>query len=127
MMGNDERELIRHPGENVQRFYSSELCAPAHSSLLRRDWQTGPVFMRDRTSRLSPSMSVRPDSPSVVVIIPCFNEAAAIGKAPTEFRSALPNPRVNVYDNNSTDGSAGLPGAPGAVVRAESLQCLRQA
>jgi glycosyltransferase involved in cell wall biosynthesis len=59
---------------------------------------------------------------SVAVIIPCYNEAAAIPKVVADFRSALPDATVYVFDNNSTDGTADAAHAAGAVVRRETLQ-----
>ena len=58
----------------------------------------------------------------VAVLIPCFNEEASIGKVVADFRAALPEARVFVYDNNSTDRTAAVARAAGAVVRAETLQ-----
>jgi glycosyltransferase involved in cell wall biosynthesis len=78
--------------------------------------------MNVHTLKQSLSTDIRPNSPSVAVIVPCFNEAVAIGKVVTDFRSALPDARVYVYDNNSTDGTADLARAAGATVRAEPLQ-----
>ena len=60
--------------------------------------------------------------PSVAVLIPCFNESAAIGDVVRSFRGALPDARIYVFDNNSTDGSAELAAKAGAVVRAEPRQ-----
>jgi len=55
------------------------------------------------------------------VLIPCLNEAAAIGKVVQDFRAALPAATVFVYDNGSTDRSVELARAAGAVVRREPL------
>ncbi len=60
--------------------------------------------------------------PVVAVLIPCFNEEAAIGQVIADFRSALPDAAIFVYDNNSTDGTVALARAAGAVVRTEPLQ-----
>jgi glycosyltransferase involved in cell wall biosynthesis len=60
--------------------------------------------------------------PRIAVLIPCFNEAAAIGKVVADFRAVLPDATVFVYDNNSTDGTAEMARAAGAVVRHEPLQ-----
>ena len=60
--------------------------------------------------------------PAVAVIIPCYNEAAAIGTVVANFRAALPAATVYVYDNNSTDGSAEIARAAGATVRREPRQ-----
>ncbi len=58
----------------------------------------------------------------VAVLIPCCNEAAAIGAVVGAFRAALPGAVVYVYDNNSADATAALARAAGAVVRQERMQ-----
>lgn len=58
----------------------------------------------------------------IVVLIPCYNEAASISKVISDFRSALPGAIVYVYDNNSTDRTAEVATAAGAVVRREPFQ-----
>ena len=58
----------------------------------------------------------------VAVLIPCQNEAVAIGQVVQSFRAALPGAAVFVYDNNSTDDTAAVARAAGAVVRSETLQ-----
>lgn len=63
-----------------------------------------------------------PDDLRVAVLIPCYNEQAAIAKVVTDFRTALPLARVYVYDNNSTDDTVMAARAAGAVVRTEALQ-----
>lgn len=55
----------------------------------------------------------------IAVIVPCFNEAAAIGKVVSDFRTALPGATIYVYDNNSTDGTSEVAAAAGAEVRRE--------
>jgi glycosyltransferase involved in cell wall biosynthesis len=60
--------------------------------------------------------------PRIAVLIPCYNEAVAIGRVIAEFRSALPQAILFVYDNNSTDGTAEVARKAGAVVRREPLQ-----
>lgn len=59
---------------------------------------------------------------AVAVLIPCHNEAAAIGRVVADFRAALPAATIYVYDNNSTDGTAAQARAAGAVVRREARQ-----
>ena len=59
---------------------------------------------------------------TIAVLVPCFNEAVAIGKVVGDFRACLPGAVVYVYDNNSTDGTAQAAAAAGAVVRREGLQ-----
>ncbi len=59
---------------------------------------------------------------NVAVLIPCYNEARAIGKVVADFRAALPDATVYVYDNNSTDGTGEAARAAGAEVRRETRQ-----
>jgi hypothetical protein len=59
---------------------------------------------------------------AVAVLIPCFNEQAAIAKVIADFRAALPDATIYVYDNNSIDDTAIVARAAGAVVRTEVLQ-----
>lgn len=58
----------------------------------------------------------------IAVLIPCYNEAATIAKVVTDWQTALPEAVVYVYDNNSTDGTADIARAAGAVVRPEYRQ-----
>lgn len=59
---------------------------------------------------------------SVAVLLPCHNEEAAIVEVVESFRRALPGAQIYVYDNNSTDRTAELAAAAGAVVRREPRQ-----
>jgi glycosyltransferase involved in cell wall biosynthesis len=56
----------------------------------------------------------------VVVVIPCFNEEASIGKVVADFRRALPSARVLVIDNFSTVGTGARAREAGAEVLQES-------
>jgi glycosyltransferase involved in cell wall biosynthesis len=58
----------------------------------------------------------------LAVLIPCFNEQASVAAVISGFRIALPAAEIYVYDNNSTDQTAGVAAAAGATVRRESLQ-----
>jgi glycosyltransferase involved in cell wall biosynthesis len=58
----------------------------------------------------------------VAVLVPCFNEEAAIGTVVADFRKALPQAQVFVYDNNSRDRTAEIARAAGAEVRSERRQ-----
>ncbi len=60
--------------------------------------------------------------PRIAVLIPCYNEAVAIGRVVRDFREALPEASVHVYDNNSTDGTTAAARDAGAIVRTETLQ-----
>ncbi|WP_342069206.1 glycosyltransferase family 2 protein [Yoonia algicola] len=58
----------------------------------------------------------------VAVLIPCYNEAKPIGAVVADFRAALPDADIYVYDNNSTDNTAEIARAAGAIVRIETQQ-----
>ena len=59
---------------------------------------------------------------SIAVLIPCHNEEATIKSVISAFRQALPAAAIYVYDNNSTDDTARLAAAAGAIVRHERHQ-----
>lgn len=67
----------------------------------------------------SPHAPVRP---RLAVLVPCYNEAVTIGKVVRDFRAALPDAVIYVYDNNSSDDTMARARAEGAVVRRETLQ-----
>ena len=58
----------------------------------------------------------------VAVLIPCYNEEGSIAQVIRDFRAALPEAVVFVYDNNSSDRTAAVAREAGAVVRHEPLQ-----
>jgi glycosyltransferase involved in cell wall biosynthesis len=58
----------------------------------------------------------------IAVLLPCYNEEAAIGATVEGFRRALPEATVYVYDNNSRDRTREVAAAAGAVVRSEPQQ-----
>jgi len=61
-------------------------------------------------------------SPKIAVLLPCYNEEAAIGKTVAGFRAALPGATIYVYDNNSRDRTRDVAAEAGAVVRSERQQ-----
>jgi glycosyltransferase involved in cell wall biosynthesis len=61
-------------------------------------------------------------TPRVAVLLPCYNEAAAIAQTVADFRAALPDATIYVYDNNSTDKTVEVAAAAGAIVRTERMQ-----
>ncbi len=63
-------------------------------------------------------------SPSmrIAVLVPCFNEEAAVASVVSAFRKALPTAQIYVYDNNSRDRTAEVARAAGAEVRGERRQ-----
>lgn len=60
--------------------------------------------------------------PSVAVLLPCYNEEVTIGKVVRDFKTSLPDATIYVYDNNSTDRTAEIATAEGAIVRKEPRQ-----
>ena len=58
----------------------------------------------------------------IAVLLPCYNEEAAIAATVEGFRKALPGATVYVYDNNSRDRTREVAAAAGAIVRTESQQ-----
>ena len=59
---------------------------------------------------------------SVAVLLPCYNEEVTIGKVVRDFKASLPDATIYVYDNNSTDRTAEIAEAEGAIVRREPRQ-----
>ena len=59
---------------------------------------------------------------AIAVLVPCYNEEAAIAQVVSDFRAALPMATVYVYDNNSSDRTVEVARGAGAVVRTEPLQ-----
>src|SRR5678816_3400628 len=60
--------------------------------------------------------------PRIAVLLPCYNEEAAIAATVEGFRRVLPEATVYVYDNNSRDRTKAVAAAAGAVVRSETQQ-----
>ena len=58
----------------------------------------------------------------IAVLLPCYNEDAAIGATVAGFRAVLPDAEIYVYDNNSTDRTRDVAAAAGAIVRTERMQ-----
>src|SRR5437763_9153131 len=58
----------------------------------------------------------------VAVIIPCYQEELTIGRVVEDFKRALPEARIYVFDNNSTDATAEIARKAGAVVHREKRQ-----
>jgi glycosyltransferase involved in cell wall biosynthesis len=65
---------------------------------------------------------LKQQSPKIAVLLPCYNEEAAIAQTVGGFRAALPSAMVYVYDNNSRDRTREVAAAAGAVVRTERQQ-----
>ena len=58
----------------------------------------------------------------IAVLIPCYNESQTIDKVVKDYKEALPEAIIYVYDNNSTDGTDEIAKNAGAVVRYEYKQ-----
>ena len=58
----------------------------------------------------------------IAVLIPCYNEEAAISQTVKDFRGYLPDAAIYVYDNNSRDRTIEVAKQAGAIVRSEPLQ-----
>ncbi|WP_289093633.1 glycosyltransferase family 2 protein [uncultured Bifidobacterium sp.] len=61
-------------------------------------------------------------TPRIAVLLPCYNEEVTIGKVVRDFKTALPDASVYVYDNNSTDRTAEIATDAGAIVKQEPRQ-----
>lgn len=59
---------------------------------------------------------------TIAVLIPCYNEAKTIAKVVRDYRAALPEADIYVYDNNSTDHTDDVAREAGAIVRYEYRQ-----
>jgi glycosyltransferase involved in cell wall biosynthesis len=60
--------------------------------------------------------------PRIAVLVPCFNEEAAVATVVADFRNALPSAEIFVYDNNSSDRTMAAAREAGAQVRSERRQ-----
>ena len=58
----------------------------------------------------------------IAILLPCYNEEAAIAQTVAGFRAALPDALVYVYDNNSADKTREAAAQAGAIVRSERMQ-----
>lgn len=58
----------------------------------------------------------------IAVLIPCYNESKTIARVVKEYKKALPEARIYVYDNNSTDGTGDIARKAGAIVKQEHRQ-----
>jgi glycosyltransferase involved in cell wall biosynthesis len=61
-------------------------------------------------------------APRIAILLPCYNEEAAIAQTVAGFRAALPGAAIYVYDNNSKDRTREVAAGAGAIVRSERMQ-----
>jgi glycosyltransferase involved in cell wall biosynthesis len=60
--------------------------------------------------------------PRIAVLVPCFNEEAAVATVVADFQKVLPSAAIYVYDNNSSDRTVAIARDAGAIVRSEKRQ-----
>ena len=58
----------------------------------------------------------------IAVLVPCYNEAVTVAKVVEDFRAALPQAEICVFDNNSRDDTGGIALRHGARVQTVNLQ-----
>ncbi len=107
----------RKPRAKKQR--GLKLVAPG-SSPARRSISNGPQTGRGRM--MGAGVPVDQSKLRVAVLLPCYNEEAAIAQTVAAFRAALPGAAIYVYDNNSSDRTREVAAEAGAVVRDERMQ-----
>src|SRR3982751_882398 len=95
-----------------------------------RDLKPAPKFrgdlagMAETLAQFAGEQRPRPESaqPRIAVLVPCFNEEAAVATVVADFRNALPSAEIYVYDNNSSDRTKAVALEAGAEVRSERRQ-----
>ena len=65
---------------------------------------------------------MKKNNQKIAVLIPCYNESKTIEKVVKDYKRALPNADIYVYDNNSTDGTDKIAHKAGAIVKYEYRQ-----
>src|SRR6267154_3573361 len=73
-------------------------------------------FARDQHPQAEPAQ------PRIAVLVPCFNEEAAVATVVADFQNSLPSAEIYVYDNNSSDRTKAIAVEAGAQVRSERRQ-----
>lgn len=80
------------------------------------------MLTRTAAKQKSAARAGLPQDLRIAVIVPCYNEEAAIGTVVEQFRAALPTAAIHVYDNNSRDGTIAAAKKAGAIVGVETRQ-----
>lgn len=80
------------------------------------------MYMRVGQFEAAHSFQPNDATPTIAVLLPCYNEAMVIGTVIERFRDVLPEATIYVYDNNSKDNSVDIASAAGAIVRHEKRQ-----
>src|SRR6185437_1339423 len=103
-------------------------CAGVGNAGSARDWHRSRSKDRQGEMRQVVELAGEQSAPAagsrrrIAVLVPCYNEEAAIARVVEDFRAELPDAVVYVYDNNSTDRTAEIARAAGATVRREPRQ-----
>jgi glycosyltransferase involved in cell wall biosynthesis len=95
-------------------------AAPETTRPLRGDLASMAQALQDFAAR--EFSQVLATQPRVAVLVPCFNEETAVASVIADFRRALPDAAIYVYDNNSSDKTREVARAAGAEVRSERRQ-----
>jgi len=81
-----------------------------------------PIQAAAPVTRHQPVKAKEPLPARIAVLVPCYNEEAAIRGVIRDFRDALPDAKIYIYDNNSRDRTVEVAREEGAIVRTEPLQ-----
>src|SRR5580698_5122006 len=81
---------------------------------------TGPISIQ--REEVAPVPSVSLTRPQIAILIPCYNEELTIGSVIDQFRVELPQAKIYVFDNNSTDATVERAREKGALILRERRQ-----
>jgi len=104
----------------VKDFPMSAAQDPKRPPQLRGDLASMAQALAQFAEREFPQ--AEPAQMRIAVLVPCFNEEAAIASVIADFRKALPSADIFVYDNNSSDRTVAVAREAGAEVRSERRQ-----
>lgn len=82
-------------------------------------WGASVLTLERMGEAVAPCAPALPDGLRIAVVLPCFNEEVAIAGVVRDFRAALPTAKIYVFDNGSTDRTAAVAEAAGAMIRTE--------
>ncbi|HVO04143.1 MAG TPA: glycosyltransferase family 2 protein [Candidatus Cybelea sp.] len=107
--------LRRADGQETKQTWTDDVTStsPLRESVMRE---------RARPEPVGPAPEDRFAGLHLAVLVPCYNEAAAIAQVVAGFRTALPEARILVFDNNSTDDTVAVAAKAGAETRHVTLQ-----
>lgn len=74
------------------------------------------------TLQRPPETRAQQSTPRIAVIVPCYNEGLTIAQLIRDFRQHLPHAQIYVFDNNSSDNTAQVARAAGAIVHNVAMQ-----